>query len=208
MTPNTPDARRRAIVLALLALALLALPLAAKGKKSLTAPGRYKDWDDEIDRVEILKGFNLADYDRVIAEPFDAKDVDLPDKDDNTYLPVKSVLSHAVEPFLDGLTNALPERLKVGKGEGGEARTLKIRGKVDLMDPGSQAARYWVGFGAGASKTGISGEIVDAATGEVLIKFEQERRSGVGAAGGDYEELFDRNLEQIGEDIAGLLKAF
>lgn len=201
-----PQARRWVAVLALLAFAL---PLAAaKGKKSLTAPGRYKDWADEIDRVEILKTFALKDYDRVVVQPFDAKDVELPEKDDNTYGPVKSVLSHAAEPFLDGLSNVLPEKMQVGKGEGGESRTLKIRGKIELMDPGSQAARYWVGFGAGASKTGISGEIVDAATGEVLIRFEQERRSGVGSAGGDYEELFDRNLVQIGEDIAGLLKAF
>jgi len=204
-----PQARRWAVALAVFALALpFALPASARGKKSLTAPGRYKDWNDEIDRVEILKAFSLKDYDRVVSEPFDAKDVELPEKDDNTYAPVKSVLSHAIEPFLDGLSTELPESLKVGKGEGGETRTLKIRGKIDLMDPGSQAARYWVGFGAGACKTGISGEIVDAGTGEVLIRFEQERRSGVGSAGGDYEELFDRNLEQIGEDIAGLLKAF
>jgi hypothetical protein len=202
----TRNARRWAVALALLALAL---PLAAaKGKKGLTAPGRYKDWDDEIDRVEILKTFNLAEYERVVVEPFDTKDVELPEKDDNTYVPVKAVLSHVEEPFLDGLSNELPDRLKVGKGEGGEARTLKIRVKVDLMDPGSQAARYWVGFGAGASKTGLSGQIIDAGTGDVLVKFEQERRSGVGSAGGDYEELFDRNLEQIGEDIAGLIKAF
>jgi hypothetical protein len=200
----SPQARRCVAALALLAIAL---PLAA-AKKSLTAPGRYKDWDDEIDRVEILKSFSLRDYDRVVAQPFDKEGVELPESDDNTYEPVKRVLSHTVEPFLDGLSNALPERIQIGKGENAEARTLQIRAKIVLMDPGSQAARYWVGFGAGASKTGISGEIVDAASGEVLVRFEQERRSGVGAAGGDYEELFDRNLEQIGEDIAALLKAF
>ncbi|HXU44771.1 MAG TPA: hypothetical protein VN783_04555, partial [Thermoanaerobaculia bacterium] len=65
-----------------------------------------------------------------------------------------------------------------------------------------------VGFGAGAAKTGIEGELFDAETGKVLVRFTQERRSGVGDFGGDYEELFERNLLQIGGDVASLLGAF
>jgi hypothetical protein len=193
---------------ALACLVAGALPASARGKGPQTAPGKYKEWNGEIDLVEVVKTFKLADYERVVVQPFETKDVALPDRKDNTYQPVKNVLANVTGPFVDGLNGEIPGRLHVGQEGGGASKTLKIRGKVVLMDPGSQAARYWVGFGAGATKTGIEGEIVDEATGEVLVRFEQERRSGVGRSGGNYEELFDRNLAQIGEDIAGLLKAF
>ena len=54
----------------------------------------------------------------------------------------------------------------------------------------------------------LEGEIVDAQSGAVLARFTQERRSGVGIAGGDYQELLQRDLNAIGEDVAGILKAF
>jgi uncharacterized protein DUF4410 len=76
------------------------------------------------------------------------------------------------------------------------------------MDPGSRAARYWAGFGAGAARTKLVGEVADAASGKVLLRFTQERRSGVGMGGGNYIELMNRNLVTIGEDVAGVLKAF
>ena len=75
-------------------------------------------------------------------------------------------------------------------------------------DPGSQAARYWGGFGAGAAKVGITGEIIDGRTNKVLVRFTQERRSGFGLFGGGYRELLARSMRQIGGDVAGLIKAF
>jgi hypothetical protein len=76
------------------------------------------------------------------------------------------------------------------------------------MDPGSRAARYWAGFGAGAARTKVEGELVDAASGRVLLRFTQERRSGVGMAGGGYASLLRRNLEAIGEDVGNGLRRF
>jgi hypothetical protein len=83
-----------------------------------------------------------------------------------------------------------------------------VRARITKSDPGSQAARYWGGFGAGAAKVGISGEIVDGASGKVLVRFTQERRSGFGLLGGGYRELLDRTMRQIGGDVAGLVRAF
>ena len=76
------------------------------------------------------------------------------------------------------------------------------------MDPGSKAKRYFAGFGAGAARTKVSGEIVDGKTGKVLVRFTQERRSGVGMMGGDYVGLMNRNLRAIGEDVANIVSAF
>jgi len=202
--------RRSVPVLA--ALLLIAAPLAARNRKSPTEPGTYRDWKDEIDRVEILQPFRLADYDLVVVEPLDGSRTELPDQDDNAYAPIKSVLAHATDPYVSGLAERIGARIEVVEASRGEAdseaRKLILRGTIDRLDPGSQAARYWVGFGAGAAKTEISGELFDPASGKVLVKFNQERRSGVGEFGGDYEELMDRNLAQIGGDVAFLLAAF
>ncbi|MBW8879445.1 MAG: hypothetical protein JF614_31305 [Acidobacteria bacterium] len=49
---------------------------------------------------------------------------------------------------------------------------------------------------------------MDIGTDKVLLCFHQERRSGVGALGGDYEKLMERNLRTIGNDLAAVLKHF
>lgn len=195
--------------LAVALLSLLASPVAArKGKAPSTEPGRYTDWNDEIDELEIVETFKLSDYSKVVVEPFDADDTPLPEKDDNTYEPVKEILKDSAGPFVDGLGGEV-ERIEVSQGPGGKGEgTLIVRGKVLTMDPGSRAARYWAGFGAGAARAEVSGEVVDAATGKVLLRFKQERRSGVGVAGGDYVKLMQRNLRTIGEDVALILNAF
>jgi len=205
---NRPTTR---VLLALLVVTIAGLPLYARGKKSAgapTAPGTYEEWGPDIDKIEIVKTFKFADYSKVVVEPFDTDSVKLPDKDDNTYEPVKKVLASSTEGFVQGLRGSVEAKVSVDEKPGKGADTLIIRGKVVGMDPGSRAARYWAGFGAGAARAKIEGEIVDAKTGGVLARFTQERRSGMGMAGGDYQELMQRNLNAIGEDVAKLLKAF
>ena len=202
----------RLSISALAALLVVASPLAARGKKSPTEPGIHRDWRDEIDQVEILEPFRLADYDAVVVEPLDGSRTELPEADDNTFAPVQSVLAHATSPYVAGLERGIGGRIRIVDASRDEsepgARRLILRGRIEKMDPGSQAARYWAGFGAGAAKTRILGELFDPESGKVLVKFDQERRSAVGEFGGDYEELMDRNLVQIGGDVAFLLAAF
>jgi hypothetical protein len=197
-----------------LALAVLAAPgsvaFAKKKAPAPTAPGKYTDWNGEVDELEIVEPFKLADYDRIVVEPFDTSETPLPEEKDNTYTPVKNVLASVTPPFVEGLSGDLAKPpAEVGEaGKKAEAGALVVRGKVFEMDPGSKAARYWAGFGAGAARTGIEGEVVDARTGTVLLRFHQERRSGVGMLGGDYEKLMQRNLRTIGADLAGVLQHF
>lgn len=195
--------------LSLLLILAFAVPALAKGKGAPAAPGKYTDWSGEIDELEVAEAFKVADYSKLIVEPFDTSSTPLPESDDNTYEPVKKILAQVTPPVVEGLQgefSALPVSLKAG-GDA-EPKTLLVRGKVLEMDPGSKAARYWAGFGAGAARAKVSGEVVDAATGKVLLRFTQERRSGVGMMGGDYEKLMNRNLRTIGEDLALVLKAF
>jgi len=201
---------RKSLLLLLLALAV-ALPMQARGKKQVsTEPGKYKEWGPDIDQIEIVKSFKLADYKTIEIEPFGSEGVKLPDKDDNSYDSAMRALKESPEYFAGGLNGLLDQKVYLAedKSESKKAGTMIIRAKVTVMDPGSRAARYWVGFGAGASRTEIEGEIIDAKTGETLIRFTQQRRSGVGAYGGDYQELMQRNLNTIGEDVAHMLREF
>ena len=120
------------------------------------------------------------------------------------------MLAQVANSFVAGFSEALPKPQAAVVEPGKEAGpgTLVVRGRVTKMDPGSKAARYWGGFGAGAARTEIAGEVVDGGSGKVLLRFLQERRSGWGLFGGDYEKLMNRNLRAIGEDLAGTLTHF
>lgn len=196
--------------IAALAIALLILAPVAEARKKAkapTEPGTYTDWNGEIDQLQVVEGFRLADYSRLLVGTFSTDGVALPDPSDNTYEPVKAVLADVETPLAAGLRDEL-SGLEVTRGDTGGAGTLLLRGKVLEMDPGSRAARYWAGFGAGAARTQLEGEVVDAASGTVLLRFTQERRSGVGMGGGKYDKLLERNLAAIGEDLGVGLSLF
>lgn len=199
--------KRTLIVILLL---MLALPTFGGRKKTTTPtdPGKYTDWgkEEDIDRIEIVKSFKLADYTRIVVETLDTSSTPLPEKDDNTYKPVVQILTVATDRLVDGLREQT--KVKVAREKPEEPGTLILRGKIVTMDPGSRAARYWASFGAGAARTEIECEIVDAASGNVLLRFNQERRSGFGVGGGSYDSVMTRNLKQLGEDVAHILAEF
>ena len=167
------------------------------------APGTYHDWHD-VDEVTIVQPFNASAYSQIAVESFDSAGVKMPNTNDNTYRAVQTALRVTKPAFMEGV--AQKAKRKVGPNAPG--KTLVIRARVTKIDPGSQAARYFVGFGAGAVKIAIAGEIIDRSTGKVLVRFVQERRSGFGAFGGGYGALFERTARQLGGDIAELINAF
>jgi hypothetical protein len=196
---------------ALATLSLALCPRASAGSKRSTAPGTYRDWNGDIDEVTIIQPFRLDSYNDIAVESFDLTGVPLPNPKENTFEAVRSAIARIKPAFLEGFQRDL--RRKVGPnvvevGPHARPSTLVIRARLTKVDPGSQAARYFIGFGAGAVKVAIIGEIVDAASRKTLVRFAQERRSGVGAFGGGYGELFARTALQIGGDVAGLLNAF
>lgn len=199
-------ARNIVLFCAVLGTLCLTLPrdtnAAARGA---TAPGTYRDWNGEIDEVTILQPFNAASFEAIAVESFDTSAVKLPDPRDNTYPAVLAAMRMIKPAFMDGLQQNA--RRKVGAARGGRG-TLIIRARMTKLDPGSRAARYFAGFGAGAVKIEMIGEIVDGTSKKVLVRFKQERRSAFGAFGGGYEELFTRTARQIGGDIATLVNAF
>jgi hypothetical protein len=190
---------------------LLALAAYAGGKPS-TAPGKYKEWGPDIDEIEILKTFKTADYDRIVVRHFDTSKVELPDPKAKWYGTLKMALSSYDDAFIEAFQKELKAKARIEEAAQAPTsrKTLIIRGTVLELDPGSRAGRYFGGFGAGAASSKLSGEIVDAATGDVLVRFTQARRSGgtwKPAGGSDLEVMRDA-IHATAKDVAHLLDAF
>lgn len=199
----------RRVFVSLLLVVAMAVPMFARGKKAAsTEPGNYKEWGPNIDELEIVKKFHTADYKNIVVQPFATADVKMPEKSDNSYKPVQDVLASATETLVSGLRKETDRNVSIAEKAPTAGDTLIIRGKIVEINPGSRAARYFAGFGAGAAGAKVQGEIVDAKTKQVLARFTQERRSGTGAAGGGYEDLLNRDLKTIGGDVGRMLKEF
>ena len=199
----------RRVFVSLLLVVAMAVPVFARGKKAAsTEPGTYKEWGPDIDELEIVKKFHTADYKNIVVEPLATADVKMPEKGDNAYKPVQDVLASATETLVSGIKKETDRNVSIADKAPKTSDTLIIRGKVVEINPGSRAARYFAGFGAGAAGAKIQGEIVDAKTNQVLARFTQERRSGTGAAGGGYEDLLNRDIKTIGGDVGRMLKEF
>ena len=243
-----------------LALLLAAAPLAAKDHGAPLKPGKYEDWNGNIDRMEIVKTFSLADYQRVRVEPLDTKDTPLPPAGDKRRAYVVNVLGRATNLFVEGMRDKFkPARatpIEIGAMPAPAAapaavndsaaapapaaaaptasapaatsapadgpapasapaaapagRTLLIRARVTEMNPGSKAARFWASFGAGHTDTEISGEVLDADSGEVLVRFTTGRGSSgtMSLAGGNYEKMMSGDTADDGKNVGEMLSLF
>lgn len=204
--------KRRSLLLALCVLASVATVYARGGKPAPTAPGKYKEWGQDIDEIEVVKSFKIADYDKVVVLPFDTSASPMPEKTEKSYEPIRSVLDSYSMTLVEALRPELKAKVSVDTADKApkSAKTLIIRGKVESLSPGSRAKRYIGGFGAGAAGTKLSGDIVDAKSGEVLVHFTQERRSGgtFKFAGGNDMDVMRDSIHAAGKDIAHILDAF
>ena len=81
---------------------------------------------------------------------------------------------------------------------------IVIEGTFAQIDPGSRAARYFGGFGAGKSQIAVEGTVKNG-TGQLLAEFAQKRVGAMGAFGGDSLEKMTDDTKRIADDIAGFL---
>lgn len=186
--------------------------LHARSKPAPTAPGKYKEWGPDIDQVEIVKSFKISDYTRIVVMPFDASATPLPEKSEKSYETITSVLAGYSLTLAEALKHELKTKVDVDTADKApnSAKSLIVRGSVLDLSPGSRAKRYLAGYGAGAAGTKLNGEIVDAASGQVLVRFTQERRSGgtFKFGGGNDMDVMRDSIHAVGQDIAHMLEAF
>jgi len=205
--------KRKSVVLFVIILSIVASGAYARGKSAApTAPGAYKGWGQDIDQIEVLKTFKIADYDKIAIQPFDTSATPLPDKSEKSYDTIKSALDSYTYTLVEALRPELKAKAEVTQVEKAPKteKTLIVRGKVEDLTPGSRAKRYFGGFGAGSAGTKVSGEIVDAKSGAVLARFTQERRSGgtFKVGGGKDLDVMRDSIHATGKDIAHILDEF
>jgi hypothetical protein len=193
----------------------------AQAKQSAvpTQPGVYQDWNDDVARVEIKQTFKLADFNEVRVV-VDSSATPLPDKDDNAHEPVLTVLKDATATFVAGIReelkspsiqadaagNAPTEATNAGAGTTATTPgALQVRVRIVRMNPGSGAARFFAGFGAGKTSVEVEGDIIDGTSNTVLLSFATQRSSG---RGGSYEKLLRGDVSDLGSDIGALLAVF
>ena len=195
--------------LACLLLAGLSIPAGAAGKTGNT-PGKYVPWgDDEVDEIEVVKTFKFADYSGVSVAPLDTSKA--PPGEGKEAKNVQGAIASVDESFLTGVKKGVSSHSKTAVEAGaGSGHVLLIKGLVLDLNPGSKSARAGVGFGAGAAHAKLTGEVVEADTGKVLLRFTHEKRagSGMGLGGGNSMKLMLKSAEHVGEDLGKVFKAF
>ena len=99
-----------------------------------------------------------------------------------------------------GFTNVLLEESDI-KPSGDH---MILTGEFTSLNPGSEAVRAWVGFGAGKSKICVEGQI-DTSSGTNLARFS-DCSSGLGWGGSGNQ--MDEETDRIGRHIADLVIAW
>jgi len=176
------------------------------------SPGKYTKWNGLIDELEIVQGFSIGNFSKVILLPIETASTPLPDKGDNTFEPVTMVLGQVDSIFMEGFKNGLKDVRNVSVGSAQVTPTgpgaLIIKAKVITMSPGSKALRYFVGFGAGHSAAKMQGEVIDAQSSQVLLRFNHGRGSSIGIFGGDYFKMMSGDSKDVAEDLGKMLTKF
>ena len=201
---------KRITLLLLVSIVAVAPFAEARGKKADTAPGKYEGWSDaDIDEIEIVKTFTAGDYETIAVLPFDTSKVK-PEGD--KAVTIQGALDGYTAVYVEGLRDHLKGAAKVEivDEEPKTAKTLIIRGAVEELDPGSRAKRYLAGFGAGAAHNKVSVELVDAKSGDVLVRFTQAHRSAgtFKFAGGSDAQVLRDGTRAMGEDTAHVFTRF
>jgi hypothetical protein len=200
-------------LLTLILTAVVIAPLAeGRGKTPNLAPGKYKEWGEDIDQIEIVKTFKIADYDHIVVQPFDTSKSPLPDPKEKWYSTLKLMLSGYTQAFIEGFQKELKAKAEVTQSAtpATAPRTIIVRGNVEDLDPGTRGGRMFAGYGAGAASTRLHVEIVDAKSGDVLARLTQARRSAgtFKFGGGSDLDVMRDSIHAAGKDVAHVLDAF
>jgi len=89
--------------------------------------------------------------------------------------------------------------------ENGKARLLLL-GTVTEFEPGSQAERYLIGFGAGAAKLKMHFAFQDAATGNEILFTDHQHKFWIGAFGGSRNAATTHTAEGMVKSIVDDIK--
>ena len=204
--------KRTALLLSVLfVFGVAPLSWAAKGKAATTSPGSYKSWGEaEIDEIEIAKAFTASGYQRIAVMPFDTSKIEPAGKE---AVVIQGALDGYTAVFVEGLRERIAAKhtnIEISTKAPKTAKTLIVRGSVEELNPGSRAKRALAGYGAGAARNKVNIELVDAKSGDVLVRFTQAHRSAgtFKFAGGTPAQVMRDGTRAMGEDTAAVINSF
>jgi uncharacterized protein DUF4410 len=164
--------------------------------------------DPDAGLVGIAPGFNVKAYRVIVVEPFPVAPSEIKDDDDTrlakdmsaylcTQLVSKLRAGGTFPQVIDGSVMAAPP---VGDG------VLLLQGDIARLTEGSQALRYFVGFGAGATKAQIETRFLDGQSREVRMVTADRRAAGMGIFGGDSRQFVTESMDQMADGLVKFLR--
>ena len=116
-------------------------------------------------------------------------------------LPQQNVFSY--DPYIALFNSVFQSSLKLPQKESSDA--LLIEGAVVECNPGSRAARAWVGFGAGKAACAVVCEVYEPGKPNPFIRIYTRDTGSSGSWGGDSVRMLNHILSELGVRVATTL---
>jgi hypothetical protein len=164
--------------------------------------------DPDAGLVGLAPGFNVKAYRVIIVESFLVAPNEIKDEDDARLAKDMSayLLARLVSRLrADGtFSEVMDGSLIAGAPRG--ADVLLLQGDITRLTEGSQALRYLVGFGAGATKAQIETRFLDGQSREIRMVTADRRAAGMGIFGGDSRQFLTESMDQMADGLVKLLR--
>lgn len=183
-------------------LVLLALP---PGSASNAEEG--KAVDGKVLDHAVIHQDSIAKEQPIRVRPFASENADVGKTGKKKYSHIAIMMKETaptalLTQCLEGLREGgFADVAEMNDEEGLPEDALVIDGEFTMLNPGSRAKRYWVGMGAGKSKTCVKGHVARADE-EVLLEFEHCRIGALGMFGGDAAKQMNTDSLRTGGRIA------
>ena len=116
-------------------------------------------------------------------------------------LPQQDVFAY--DPYINVFNSTFKSSLKLSQEESPDA--LVVEGAIVECNPGSRAARYWVGFGAGKSAGGVVCEVYEPGKSQPFIRIYTRDTASSGAFGGNSIAILNHIFSQLAIRLAAKL---
>lgn len=198
-----------------LVLSLCAILVAGCGahRMSPVNPSAVGDLKPEIEDtdgglVATRPGFAPATYTAIMVIPFKVSPAEIKDEEDARF--AKDMTARLQAELLKRLQAAgifarVIDGTLSSEPPSGE-RVLRLEGDITRLTEGSQALRYFVGFGAGAAKAQIETRLSDMQSRRSELVTADRRAAGMGIFGGDGRQFVTESMDQMAEGYVKLLK--
>jgi uncharacterized protein DUF4410 len=164
--------------------------------------------DADAGMVGASPGFNLRTYEVIVVEVFRVAPGEVKDEEDTRLAKDMSAYLHAQLLAKLKAASVFPRVIDASAAAQppGSGPALRLQGDITRLTEGSQALRYFVGFGAGAAKAQIETRFIDDQSREVRLITADRRAAGVGIFGGDGRQFVTESMDQMADGLVKLLR--